>query len=393
MKTAIIKAALFTKMRRGYGIPLILVADPGVGKSDVTEDVCRDFDLPCEVLSPAERGEGAFGVVMVPDGKGAGMVLRSPRPDWTTKFDATGRGVVFIDEASCTPPALQPPLLGLFRRGVIGAWQMQPGVRRLAAMNPTETATGGYDLGAAVGNRVIFVRWSPPTVAEHTAYMFNLLNGQEASKGRFDAEAEEARVDALWPDAIGRAVGLETAFLARFPALKNVMPKPGDPAASGPWPSDRSWENATRALASADVHKLSAVEREEFVAGAIGEAVASQLFGWIEQQDMPNPADVLDGKVGFVHASSRLDRTAALLNGCAAVVTPKDAPKRAPRVEALWELLAKIAEQRADQDVLVPAAQAAVMTRIGTTSAAARKVLAPMNHILEAAGFTDATGI
>jgi MoxR-like ATPase len=87
-------------------------------------------------------GEGAFGVIPVPDKSG---VIKYPPPEWTLAHDEAG-GVVFIDEMSSTPPALQPPLLGLLFARRIGGKTLSARTRVIGAANPPEVAAGGFDL-------------------------------------------------------------------------------------------------------------------------------------------------------------------------------------------------------------------------------------------------------
>ena len=386
MKTEILRAALFTPISEGrWGLPILFWSDPGEGKTSVIREVCADYGLPCTVLSPGEMGEGAFGVIPVPDKSG---VIKYPPPEWTLAHDDAG-GVVFIDEMSSTPPALQPPLLGLLFARRIGGKTLSARTRVIGAANPPEVAAGGFDLAPPVANRCGHIDWSAPTPDEHAAYMMSgSTGGRESTKKTFDAEAEEARVLAAWPDAWAWAVGLETAFLRRRPGLKNKCPKAGDPKASKAWPSDRSWENATRALASARVNGLSEVVRDEFVTSFIGSGPANEWFAFIADSDLPDPSDVLDGKVRFSHDRTRLDRTAAVLTACVSLVTPNGAARRAERVSALWSLFAELHEEKSLGDVLVPPVFA--MTRANLHAKEGRPLLAKMNNLLKAAGITVA---
>lgn len=390
MKTAILKAALFTPIGKGrWGLPMLLWGEPGVAKSCIVEETCLRYGLPVETLSPGERGEGAFGVVPVPIGSGAETVLRYPRPDWTEKFDNAG-GVVFVDEMTTAPPALQAPLLGLLLAKRLGGFTFGPRVRVLGAANPPELAAGGFDLASSVANRVGHLHWPAPSVEEHSAYMLrgDVGKGDEAET-QFDAEAEEARVEKQWPDPWAKARGLEVAFLMRRPALKNQCPPAGDPKASRGWPSDRSWENAARAFASAEVHRLSETEREEFAASFIGEGAAGEFFGFAQDQDLADPAKVLDGKEHFTHSSARIDRTAALLAGCTALVTPTGSTRRKERTEALWELVAELVASKSDMDILVPGVAALVAAKLHAGGGKAMKVLATLQPLLKSGGVRE----
>lgn len=386
MHTAILRAALFTPTSNGgWGLPLLLEGSPGAAKTSIIEELSASCGLECETLSPSERGEGAFGVVMVPAGQGADMVLRAPRPDWTEKFDATQRGVVFVDELTSTPPALQAPLMGLLLAKRIAGFKLPKGVRLLGACNPAEIAAGGFDLAAPVANRLGHLDWPNLSVAEHVSYM--LRGGAEEREEPAVAEDEEARVLAAWGPAWAKAVGLETAFLTRRADLKNKVPAAHDPKASKAWPSDRTWEFATRAKASAEVHNLSASETSLFVEAFIGSAAAGEFFTFIEQQDLPDPVALLDGKTDFKHSSKRLDRTLAVLASCTALVTPQNAVKRKERANVLWDLMEKMTTDKADLDIFVPSS-GALIDALLHTSGSAGKMLSRLQPVLRQANVT-----
>lgn len=386
----IIKAALFTPISGGrWGLPLLAWGAPGVGKTSVIEQLAAEWGLVSEVLSPGERGEGAFGVVPVPSTEGT---LTYPRPEWTRLFDHGAAGLVFVDEITTAAPALQAPLLGLVLARRIGGHVLPPRVRVLAAANPPEQAAGGFDLAAPVANRFGHLDWYAPSVDEHCAWMLGAASDTVLGG---DASAEEARVLDAWPAAWARAVGLETAFLRRRPGLKNVVPQVGDPKASRGWPSDRSWEAATRALASASVHWLTEAETEEFVAGFIGEAAASEWFAWQREVDLPDPAALLDGTATFTPTPLRLDRTMAVLASCAALVTPKGAARRSERASALWQRIGEWSGATAgtprDLDIYVPVAHALVSAGL-VILADASKTLAALQPVLKAAGISPGKG-
>jgi hypothetical protein len=161
---------------------------------------------------------------------------------------------------------------------------------------------------------------------------------------------------AAWPDAWAWAVGIETAFLRARPVFKNLCPGSkahaefisSRKAAKQPitgfegtkgWPSDRSWELATRALAGARVHSLDGEETEQLVAAFIGEGVAGELFAWIADQNLPAPADLLDGKIVFVADHTRIDRTHAIFSGCATLLTSARCERRVERKDRFYAII------------------------------------------------------
>ncbi len=347
-KHEIIHAAIFTPISYDrWGLPLLFRGDPGVGKTSVFKDVAAGAGLACEVLSPGERGEGAFGVTPVPNADAS--LLRYPPPDWTARMPH--RGFVLLDEMSSCPPALQPVLLGMIQERVVGGYRLPGGVRVMGTANSTEQAAGGWDLAMPVANRLGHLRWDCPSTADWADWLLGLGGGKATqAQAEVGAEAEEARVLGAWQTPWARARAFTSGFLSRRPDLMLKCPLPTDPAASAAWPSPRSWENATRAYASALVHKLSEIDRDTLVAAFIGDGAAGELVTWIEATDLPDPVEILSGANKWKPDVRRLDITNAVLASCTAmVVSEKPGARRKAWAEKLWEILATVAEDAADQ--------------------------------------------
>ena len=248
-KLSILEAAMFTPMGDGtWGLPLMLWGDPGVSKSATILALGRRWRLPIEELCPGERGEGQFGVVPVPSGTNGEAVLSYPPPEWVRNLRTEHGecGIVFLDEITTAPPALQPALLGLIQRRRIGAHAFGPRVRVLGAANPSGQAAGGWDLAPPVANRLGHMDWGSPDAEAWGAW---LIGGQE-DEAAHDPLAREAEVWGQWPAAWAGARGIVSGFIRRRPELLHKMPPDGDPAQSRAWPSPRTGEYAARALAA-----------------------------------------------------------------------------------------------------------------------------------------------
>src|SRR6516162_2932417 len=167
-------------------LPPLFWGDFGTGKSQRFAQVADKLGYDTEILRPAERGEGALGVVPVPseDRK----VLHYPLPDWAARLAASDKpALVFLDEMSSTPPALQPAIMGLALDGVIAGQRLPARVRRAGAANPTDQAAGGWDLSPALANRFIHLTWSSPSADEWTAWLTG--NDDGAGVVHLDVEA------------------------------------------------------------------------------------------------------------------------------------------------------------------------------------------------------------
>jgi hypothetical protein len=326
---------------------------PGIGKTHIIDAEVRRYSMVSERLSPAERGEGQFGVIGVP---GADGFLHYPAPAWAQKFE-NAAGVIFIDEANTAPPgSIQAALLGLVQLRTLGSHRFGPRTRTVAAANEVADAAGGWDLPFALLNRYGHINVDDPDANEWGIAFLNHFARPEGGDAVIDATAEEARVLAAWPEFDAKARGLVGGFITRRPELLHKQPAKGSKGKA--WPSPRTVEYAADVLASAGVQGLSESETDELMSAFVGTAWVSEFRTWSAAADLPDPAALLDGKVTYKHDTRRLDRTLAVLGACAALVAPKNAANRRARAGVLWTLVGKVLDDAAD--VAIPAARVLV---------------------------------
>jgi len=318
----IIHAALFTPTSSGWGLPLLFWGRPGIGKSAMLTRFAAevgwvgDNEDHFEVLSPGERGEGAFGVTPMPDSEG---FISYPPPRWTEKFQGAQGGLLFLDEINLAPPAIQAPMLGLLLGRRIGGAKVSPQTRMLAAANDVQDAAGGWDLAPPMANRMGHLPWEVPSETEWTEWLMTEVD--EKPRGAESSSVIEKRVMQAWGPAWAKARGIVAGFIRANPALLHKQPSSGAPDASKAWPSHRSWENATRALASADVHGLGEANGDMFAAAFVGSGPVGELTEYRAKADLPDPSDVLDGKIKFKPDFKRLDRTYAVLGSTSSLIS------------------------------------------------------------------------
>lgn len=387
MNNKLLKALVFTPMEgRFWGAPAYLWGLPGIAKSATFKALGKSLGWRVEILSPSERGEGAFGVVPVPDKVGAKTVLTYPAPDWVAEMEALGEGLVIVEEIGSCPPALQPALLGLVQDRRIGGHVLSPRIRVMGAGNPVNVAAGGQDLAPPVANRGGHFDCTPPPAEKWIEWLLGAAQTEEVAA--FDATAEEARVMARWPEVFGTCAARVAGFIKRSPSLLHVMPPEGNPAASRAWPSHRTWEYATRVYASGVVQGLTPSDQEALMAAFIGTGPAGEFWTWLNAADLPDPAELLDGKVTFAHEGRRQDRTLVVLNSCAALVAPvaeagKPANTRKDRAMALWKLIDEVSEVA--PDLGIPAMRKLIEAKLQTVDGAL-KVMAKLAPTVTAAG-------
>jgi MoxR-like ATPase len=352
-------------------LPALVWGDFGIGKTSRILQLAEALGMDCEVLRPAERGEGALGVVPVPSEDR--RVLHYPLPDWAARFSTTPEpggavrgvpsGLIFLDEVSSTPPALQPAIMGLALDGIIAGQRLPEGVRRVAAANPVDQAAGGWELAPALANRFVHLHWPSPSAGEWSAWLAG-----------HDGRATDPRLDlGQWEIEWGKAKALGQAFMRSHPSMlhEDVSKCLGrtPPAYATP----RTWECALRLLAS-----CRAAGREDLypalAQGSIGPAVALEGKGspqgawlvWLKENDLPDPEELLADPEKFEHDPKRPDRSYATLLAVAeaglATVNGKklSVETRNDRWEAAMGVLCKAYDLGAGKDMVLLAAEVLV---------------------------------
>jgi hypothetical protein len=132
---------------------------------------------------------------------------------------------------------------------------------------------------------------------------------------------------------------------------------------------------STRALASSIVHRLSDDEADDFAAAFVGVATFSELVTYRKEANLPDPEDVLDGKVTFTHNPKRLDISFAVLGSTSTILSQSkdrtsDTFKK--RAEVMFELMNEVAEDAVD--VAWPAARTLSKANLHKVNKASRKL-------------------
>jgi hypothetical protein len=381
----IIRAMMFTPgMNNAWGIPVLFESEPGEGKTSIVMDLQKDGLLVLVVLGSVRDPSDIGGLPIEIDG----VVHRCPDA-WVAKCMAAKRVVVFFDEFNTAAPATMNAILRVINERAVGDDVLPPTVRFIAAQNPVEQTAQGYDLAPPMANRFLHLDWQAPSTPDWTCWLMGMDDsnfGEAKAAVKVEtkvAERIEAEVLAAWPEALSQASALVASFITKRPELLHKMPKIDDPRSSKAWPSRRTWEMATRVLAGASIHGLDESTTNMLLSGCVGTDAIAEFATWRAEQDLPDAAEVLDGKVSFGHDPKRLDRTAAVLNACASLVADKGCTNRKARAAMMWRMLGALIDHAADLTVT----PAKVMVKAGLmTLPEARPVLAKLDPMLKAAG-------
>lgn len=306
-------------------LPVLLWGEPGIGKSATLDLLATALDVPLEtVIASVHEPSDFAGLPIVGDDPGTKGVPMAP-PDWAVRVARTGRGLVFFDELSSAPPAVQAALLRVVLERRVGSLRLPDQVRIVAAANPPASAADGWHLSPPLANRFVHLRWThdPRVVARGLAGTWPEVTIPTIRPDRVDA-------------AVARSRGVIAGFLTARPGLTHHMP--ADAQSRGlAWPSPRTWEMALRLLVVADACEADREALGAALTGAIGDGAGIELLNFAQELDLPDPDRVLARPEAF-KLPDRGDRQLAFLTAVVAAVQSRTDRQR---WEACWVVLAK----------------------------------------------------
>ncbi|MEU1427287.1 MoxR family ATPase [Nocardia sp. NPDC005746] len=320
-------------------LPVLLWGEPGIGKTAALTQLSNTLDLPLTtVIASVHEPSDFSGLPIIGDDPATQGVPMAP-PEWAVRLVREGRGLLFLDELSTAPPAVQAALLRLVLERRIGTLRLPPGVRIVAAANPRSSAADGWELSPPLANRFVHLNW----VHDHEVVVRGLGGTWPyATLPTLDPEK--------FPEAVDFARRAVCGLLAGRPKLVHQLPS-SEARRGGAWPSPRSWEMTVRLIAFATAAGASRDVLSLLVRGSVGDGPGFELLTSIDRMDLPDP-ELLLADPGAADLPTRGDLRQAALDAVVAAVRSR---RTKARWDAAWVLLAKAAETGAPDLVVVPA--------------------------------------
>lgn len=328
-------------------LPVLLWGEPGIGKTAALTQLADSLELPLTTVIASVHEPSDFAGLPILGADPAVHGVPMAPPDWAVRLAEAGRGLLFLDELSTAPPAVQAALLRLVLERRIGALRLPPGVRIVAAANPRSSAADGWELSPPLANRFVHLQW----IHDHEVVVRGL-----------GGVWPRATLPRLAPEKLSEAVVFARravcGLLAARPKLVHRMPTT-ETRRGGAWASPRSWEMTVRLIAFATAADASRDALSLLVRGTVGDGPGFELLTSMDRMDLPDPETLL-ADPGSAELPERGDLRQAVLDGVVAAVRRQ--PEQA-RWEAAWELLAKAAATGAPDLVVVPATTLATLRR------------------------------
>jgi len=248
------------------GRPVMLSGPPGIGKSDLIEQIANSYDEPRPVIDmrlllmePTDlKGIPYYN----PETKTMEWAQNSELP---TETNGLERAILFLDEINAAPPSVQAAAYQLILNRRIGPYVLPEGVSIIAAGNRESDRGVVYRMPSPLANRFVHID--------------------------MEANFEDWRTWALNNNVHEDVVG----YLSKHShKLFTFDPKSPDKAFATP----RSWVFASDLIKTAESTGLSDSQITALVAGTVGSGTATEFAQHRRfAAQLPDAIDVLTGKV------------------------------------------------------------------------------------------------
>ncbi len=94
-------------------LPVLLWGEPGIGKTAALNQLAAALDVPLTTVIASVHEPSDFSGLPVVGADPAVQGVPMAPPDWAVRMVKAGRGLLFLDELSTAPPAVQAAMLRL----------------------------------------------------------------------------------------------------------------------------------------------------------------------------------------------------------------------------------------------------------------------------------------
>lgn len=256
--------------------PVFLWGPPGIGKSDLFETIAREqnrplIDLRLLLMEPTDLKGIPF---YCPETN----TMRWAAPGELPGSDETElhNAILFLDELTAAPPSVQAAAYQLVLNRRVGTYHLPNGVDIVAAGNRVSDRAVAHRMPSALRNRFVH---------------FTLRHS-------WDDWKEWAIANRVQP--------LVVSYLENHRSqLFNFDPASDENAFATP----RSW----KFVSDLYDHSLGETVNRQLVAGCVGEGIALSFMTHANLKDtMPNPVDVIEGRVTELEPGSNISAVYSL---------------------------------------------------------------------------------
>jgi hypothetical protein len=229
------------------------------------------------------------------DGFGGRMTQFIPR-EWAVELLRDNGGILFLDELTSCPPAIQNAMLYLILNRTAGDVVLPANTYILAAANPPSQMSVGHDLTPAMSNRLAHIVLDPTMggsdFEERGVHFWirGMTQGWDAAYSQVPVPKRLAESD------IANLKGMVMTFLRDKPEflVDNDVHETNFQLA---YATPRSWDSVVRMLS---YYNLNSTDDEidggmklYAIQSLVGTAAAGELMNYMSKMNLPDPNEVL----------------------------------------------------------------------------------------------------
>lgn len=244
-------------------VPVMVWGNPGGGKTSAIMNLGEKLHVPCELRSankcdPVDlSGLPFLDDVKTTSGK-MKKITRYSTPSYVKHLKKSGNGILFFDEITTCPPAIQSALLTIFQECKFGEFEIPKTTFRIAAGN-YNNVVGTNAMSMALLNRCIHIFVKPNVeqfcqgiVSDFSNYEYAIINSDQEQLSR----------------KIQYSVMVSDFIRSNPQFLPEEMPEDLIEHTDVAYPTSRSWSNAIRILSVLDKNEDDYIK--ELLDGCIG---------------------------------------------------------------------------------------------------------------------------
>jgi MoxR-like ATPase len=245
MKASLIKESLLCAIKAGQ--PVYIWGPPGVGKSDVVNQVATELgrnlvDVRAILLDPVDL-------------RGIPKITEDGRAEWCPPdfLPRDGEGILFLDELNAAAPSVQAACYQLVLDRKLGEYELPDGWAIAAAGNRETDRAVTHRMSSALASRFVHLGFD--------------VDNEDWIKWALDAGVQTEVI---------AFIKFRPELLHQFDPQKNEKS----------FPTPRTWEFASKILAAKPLPEIEF----DMIKGTVGEGAAAELMAFMQiYRQLPNP--------------------------------------------------------------------------------------------------------
>lgn len=339
----------------------MLVGVPGVGKSAVVQAITDEMgydliELIGSQMDPTDMVGHPSGEKVMDDENGNpihGTTYLTPK--WQVEVMQKKKVVIFLDEWSNTPQAVQASMLVMLQERRFPSGEKMPDETYIiGAMNPADSAVDYSGIGAPTANRLAWIPWEP-TQEGWFRGMLDAWGKEDVSKGEMKwrklivqflrSNPEKLQKEDFSRDSTTR----DSTGAGKLSPVEQEVRKQA-------WPSRRTWDRAAITLGELEMDKTVPVSSRKAMEGLlmqslVGHNAALSFQEHLQKLVKVDPEDVIEDPSIVDWSDATPDDTTPIIRALVTMVKDQRDTISLKRFKAILHVFEYIQEEHQRGDV------------------------------------------